>query len=614
MAALASVASDDRVAPFELAQGRPTWDGSAVKHRPLVTGIWQLALVAVSSCQPSTGRAPASAPPHAATYPDAGPPRSAPPTTAEAYQVPQATQHLGSALLFLPGSSAQQQVNFATVNGNAILEGDLMLGPATSLPLRYGIPWQSTLEQKSAVAVASRSYLWPNGEIPYAIDSSAQGKLAAITWALRVFDSTPIRLRPRTASDRDYVVFRELGSGCWSYLGRQGGPQDIDVTTCGGGNIAHELMHAAGFYHEQSRGDRDNFITIVWDEIAPEMRSNFDKRDARGQDIGAYDYDSIMHYPTHAGSRSGNPTIVPRVANARIGQRDGLSSLDRAAIDLLYLTGARTPSASLPSSPSPASAPARPAPVPVSVPPVMPAPAVATRAPGPSATPAPVPSSSAANGSFTGTYSSSRGNVSCNQGGLFVQCQYPNGSMFCAANGPELACTWSGGGQGRATFQRQTSGVLAGTWGDGLSPNSRGAWDLLPLQGSAPAAAATASPAPAAPAPSAPASPAAAPVPAGAPASLSGNYTSTRGAMSCVESGASVSCNFQEPDGVSGRLDCAKSQTGVELSCAWITFFPRPATGRAAFTRTSPNERRLSGTWGPFLATTGGGKWDAQGQ
>jgi hypothetical protein len=35
--------------------------------------------------------------------------------------------------LFLPGSSAQQQVNFATVGGNAILEGDVMLGPATSL-------------------------------------------------------------------------------------------------------------------------------------------------------------------------------------------------------------------------------------------------------------------------------------------------------------------------------------------------------------------------------------------------------------------------------------------------------------------------------------------------
>lgn len=84
--------------------------------------------------------------------------------------------------------------------------------------------------------------------------------------------------------------------------------------------------------------------------------------------------------------------------------------------------------------------------------------------------------------------------------------------------------------------------------------------------------------------------------------------------MACVESGASLSCNFQEADGVTGRLDCAKGQSGLELSCAWITFLPRPATGRAAFTRASPTERRLTGTWGHFLATTGGGSWDLQGQ
>jgi hypothetical protein len=196
-----------------------------------------------------------------------------------------------------------------------------------------------------------------------------------------------------------------------------------------------------------------------------------------------------------------------------------------------------------------------------------------------------------------------RGNVSCNQGGLFVQCQYPGGSLFCAANGPELSCTWSGGGQGRANFQRQASGVLAGTWGDGFSANSRGQWDLVPAASGQTAASApsAAPPSPASPPPSAPA----------ATASLSGNFTSTRGPMSCVESGASVGCNFQESDGVNGRLDCAKSQNGLELSCAWITFFPRPATGRAAFTRPSTGDRRLTGSWGPFLAATGGGKWDA---
>lgn len=84
--------------------------------------------------------------------------------------------------------------------------------------------------------------------------------------------------------------------------------------------------------------------------------------------------------------------------------------------------------------------------------------------------------------------------------------------------------------------------------------------------------------------------------------------------MSCVESGSGVGCNFQEPDGVSGRLDCTKSQDGLDLVCGWITFLPRPATGRAHFRRASIAERRLTGTWGLFLAEAGGGAWDVQGQ
>lgn len=552
-------------------------------------------------------------------YPSAAGPSSlsrpaADASAVEMYGPVQALRQLGSALLFLPGSSGQQQVQFATLNGRAVLDGDIMLGAATTLPLRYGIPWQSSADRKGAVAVANRDYLWPRGEIPYVIDASAERKRPAIEAALRLFAGTPLSFRPRAVSDRDYVVFRELGEGCWSYLGRQGGAQEIDVSTCAAGNVAHELMHAAGFYHEHSRGDRDEHVTILWDEVSPEMRSNFEKRDARGQDIGAYDYASIMHYSAYAGSRTGRPTIVPRASNVQIGQREALSALDRAAIDTLY-GGARR-------EPPVAAAPPPPAPVPVSTPPVIPAPPVVTAPPpsapaAPSATPPPPAPAPASNDSYAGTYGSVRGNVSCTQGGVFVQCQYPGGNLFCAASGPELACTWSGGGQGRATFQRQPSGVLAGAWGDGFSTNSRGRWDLTPL-GGAPAASA---PPPSGPAPipsappaasPAPTTPSAPPAPAAA-VSLSGNYDSSRGRMACVDSGTSVSCNFQEPDGVGGRLDCATSANGAELSCAWITFMPRPATGRASFTRPSPRERQLRGTWGYFLSPSGGGTWDLRG-
>lgn len=61
-------------------------------------------------------------------------------------------------------------------------------------------------------------------------------------------------------------------TSCWSFLGQTGGSQTLSLQTPGcmwSGVAAHELMHALGFVHEQSRSDRDHYVSIVWKNIMP---------------------------------------------------------------------------------------------------------------------------------------------------------------------------------------------------------------------------------------------------------------------------------------------------------------------------------------------------------
>ncbi|MEJ7733088.1 MAG: M12 family metallopeptidase [Polyangiaceae bacterium] len=262
---------------------------------------------------------------------------------AEAFR-PGAPAQPGSAMLVLPGTTAPQRVPFANVGGVAVMEGDIVLGPTSQLGQRYGVRPGAGGQVMGAVVVKNNEYLWPGGIIPYELDASLSGHRQTVLEAIARINETELEVIPRRPTDTDYVVFREVGEGCNSHVGRIGGAQTINSDCYGStGSVMHEILHSAGFFHEQSRSDRDAFITIVWEEIDPAFRSAFERHDTIARDVGAYDYGSLMHYGQTAFSIRGNPTIIPTTPGVRIGQREGLSSMDRATVTQLYAGGGLLP-------------------------------------------------------------------------------------------------------------------------------------------------------------------------------------------------------------------------------------------------------------------------------
>ncbi|KAK0156145.1 High choriolytic enzyme 1 [Merluccius polli] len=123
--------------------------------------------------------------------------------------------------------------------------------------------------------------------------------------------------------------------------GRQGGRQFISLQKGGcvyKTVIQHEVLHALGFHHEQSRSDRDKFVNILYNNILPGKKHNFDK--VATNNLGTpYDYNSIMHYGRYAFSKSRGvlPTIVPIPdSTVVIGKATKMSTNDIRRVNQLY--------------------------------------------------------------------------------------------------------------------------------------------------------------------------------------------------------------------------------------------------------------------------------------
>ncbi|XP_053179571.1 high choriolytic enzyme 1-like [Scomber japonicus] len=198
--------------------------------------------------------------------------------------------------------------------------------------------------RRNAVPCTARGCKWPKSgryvTVPYTIAShySTNERNFIISTLESFHRSTCIRFQRRTSRDRNYLYFFSE-SGCWSYLGRQGGGQYVSLKRNGclyTGTVQHEVLHALGFHHEQVRSDRDRYVRILTQNIQSGMQHNFNK--VQTNNLGTpYDFNSVMHYSNYAFSRNGRPTIVARSnPNLSFGHARALSRNDIARVNRLY--------------------------------------------------------------------------------------------------------------------------------------------------------------------------------------------------------------------------------------------------------------------------------------
>jgi len=257
------------------------------------------------------------------------------------------------------------QATFENRDGLAILGGDMVFGPVDRIARTRSALGLSAGDTSGAapgvVGIGGSRSAWPNGMVPYQIESGfSSTQIAEIVAGVDMVNASVagVSLFPRTNQVPYLLISKPADPNlCNATVGVSASVTErINVGAyCFygsganyGGIVAHEILHVLGQLHEQSRCDRDSYITVDLGNIKPEYRSQFDRHcTTPGSpyfwhvvDYFEYDESSIMHYSANNPFVAVNPA-TPYITSLRgraneMGSRSGLSDIDAYTINAVY--------------------------------------------------------------------------------------------------------------------------------------------------------------------------------------------------------------------------------------------------------------------------------------
>lgn len=216
-----------------------------------------------------------------------------------------------------------------------LLEGDIVL-------TKEQVNLLTQLQTRSGF-IKLPDYRWPNDRIYYTTASDF-AKTTDLDQAIKHIEGyTNLRFFKRT-TESNFIEFVNDSKSTNSQLGMVGGKQLIKVAPWAQWySIVHEIGHAIGLIHEHTRYDRDDYITVHWDNIPSEKAHNYDKYNPVFWGISnvttPFDYESIMIYASKTLKPDCNDESKPVITKkdgSLINPTYRLSQEDIISINKLY--------------------------------------------------------------------------------------------------------------------------------------------------------------------------------------------------------------------------------------------------------------------------------------